>query len=131
MGGILLAIVSKDVLATTITSIAEAELSEDSKDVIATHLFHWGTQLSVSTKAIVVFYLLGHGVIKLSLLYGLWKNKLVVYPLAAGAFFLFSLYPVYRYAMNHSPWLLLVSLIDLIYVYLILYKYRLLKREKG
>lgn len=130
IGGISLLLLSRNIIARIIVLLTQEELTEDSKDYIATHILQFGTNLSLSIKLIIAIYLLSHGIIKLYLLYGLWKDKIKVYPLSAVVFSLFLAYQLYRYQFSHSIWLLILSLIDIIYICLILHEYKLLKSEQ-
>ena len=131
IGGILLLIISQNTITKWVILLTQEELIEDSRDYIATHLLQLGTHFSLSTKLIIALYLVSHGIIKFYLLYGLWKNKLHAYPLSAVVFFLFLVYQLYRYQFSYSALLLVLSMFDVIYIYLILHEYRLLKKSKS
>jgi uncharacterized membrane protein len=128
IGGTILLFISQNIITRGIIAITREELTEDPRDYIATHILQFGTHLSLSTKLIIALYLIIHGIIKFYLLYGLWKDKLSAYPLSAGVFSLFLAYQLYRYSFTYSVWLLILSLFDLIYIYLIIHEYRLTKK---
>ncbi len=130
IGGVFLLAVSRNALTNILLFLTQEELTEDPQDYIATHILQFGTHLALSTKIIIALYLLIHGIIKLYLLYGLWKNKLRAYPLSAVVFSLFLVYQLYRYHFNHSLWLLVLSLFDIIYITLILHEYHVMKKKK-
>ena len=129
IGGVILLFISQNIITKIIISITQEELIEDSRDYIATHILQFGTHLSLSTKLIIALYLISHGIIKFYLLYGLWKNKLSAYPLSAVVFSLFLLYQLYRFGFTHSIWLLILSFLDVIYIYLIVHEYKLMKKS--
>ena len=125
LSGILLLIISQNFITNWIMLLTQEELLEDSRDYLATHLLHFGTHFP---KLFIALYLLTHGIIKFFLLYGIWKDKRMAYPLSAVAFSFFLLYQLYRYLFIHSIWLLLLSIIDIVYILLLLHEYKLLKR---
>ncbi len=129
IGGVDLFVLSQNVITKLVILLTQEELTEDSRDYIASQLLQFGTHLSLSTKTIIAIYLLIHGVVKLYLLYGLWKDKLSAYPASASVFSVFLLYQLYRYQFSHSIWLLILSLIDIVYIYLILHEYKILKKK--
>ncbi len=129
IGGALFLIFSQNTITQWIIRFTQEELSEDSRDYIASHLLAWGMHISLNTKWIIAFYLISHGLIKFYLLYGLWKNKLFAYPLSAIIFSLFMFYQFYRYQFTQSIWLLVLSLFDIFYIILILHEYNILKKK--
>ena len=131
ISGFLIFIISQSLIKKWIVTLTQGELAEDSRDYFATHLLNFGTNFSLSSKLFIAIYLFSHGVIKFSLLYGVWKNKLIAYPLSAVAFSLFLLYQLYRYQFTHSIWLLILSVVDIVYITLILHEYKLLKKKNS
>lgn len=122
---------TKQVLLHFVDWVTKAEFAEDPKDVIATYVLHAVQNLSSSTQDFAGFYLLAHGIIKLWLIIGLLMKKLWYYPVAMIVFGLFIVYQVYRYTLTHSPWLLLITLLDVIVIWLTQHEYKLLKKVLG
>jgi uncharacterized membrane protein len=99
------------------------ELLDDPNDFLSTH---FKEVLNPSPEAQVFggLYLLSHGVVKLFLIIGLWRNKLWAYPAAISVFALFILYQLVRFARTHSVWLLVLTVLDIIVIWLIWHEYR-------
>ena len=90
--------------------------------------------MSVSGQRFAAFYLLGHGVVKLWLIIGLWRERLAYYPIAIGVFALFIVYQVYRYSFTRSVLLLLITLVDVVVIWLVWMQYhdlRQIRRAMG
>lgn len=108
--------------------ITRTEMTEDPHDFVANYLLHAAQGLSVSSQQFAAFYLLSHGGIKLWLIIGLWRKKLVYYPVAIAVFGLFILYQAYRYSFTHSPSLLLITVLDVVVIGLTWFEYQQLRR---
>jgi uncharacterized membrane protein len=63
-------------------------------------------------------YLLSHGVTKIALVAALWMNKLWAYPLTMLIFGGFSVYQMYRYSHTHSVAMLVLTIFDVLLIYL-------------
>lgn len=128
VGGVLIFFITKAYVISTVLSITQEELSEDSKDFIAHYLIIMSNNFSISSQHFIAFYLLSHGVIKLFLVINLFKKKLWAYPLSILVFSLFILYQLYRFSSTHSVWLLLLTLFDIIIIWLTLREYQYIKK---
>jgi uncharacterized membrane protein len=84
-------------------------------------------QFSLSSELFIAFYFLSHGIIKLFIVGYLWKGKLWAYPVGIILFFIFILYQVYRYSFTHSVWLIVLTILDLIIIYLTWSEYQRIK----
>ncbi len=109
--------------------LIQNELIEDPHDFIATHLQHALPVLIANSGWFATAYLLSHGVIKVFLAAGLLRDKVWAYPTAIIVFILFIVYQLYRYAFTHSPFLLLLTLLDLAVVWLTWHEYRYFKKH--
>ena len=116
--------VTKQFLIDLVQGITAAELSEDPRDFIATHLFHAAQDMSVSSQRFTAIYLLAHGVVKLWLICGLWRKKLGYYRAAIAVFIVFIAYQVYRYHLSPSLPLLLITILDVVVIALTWIEYR-------
>jgi uncharacterized membrane protein len=110
--------------------VVNNELLEDPKDFIANYILGAAQHLSVSTQVFAFIYLLSHGVIKLFLIIGLLKNKFWAYKASLIVFTLFILYQIYRYTHTHSVWLVLLTVFDLVVLWLIYREYKYVKLER-
>lgn len=131
VAGLLTYLVTPRFVLALVQTITRAELTEDSRDFVAVHLLHAAQDLSMSSQHFAAFYLLSHGVIKLWLIIGLWRGKLAYYPVAIGVFVLFILYQMYRYSFTHSVLLLLITVVDIVVIWLICLEFRSLRQSHG
>ncbi len=99
------------------------ELLDDPDGFLATH---FSTLLAPSpeTQHFGGLYLLSHGIVKLVLVVGLLRDKLWAYPASLAVFALFIVYQTDRYFQTHSPWLLLLTVVDLVVMWLVWHEYR-------
>lgn len=126
--GLLAYFITRNYLLSLVRAITQTELSEDPRDFLANHLLHAAQHLSISSRNFTAFYLVGHGVVKLWLVIGLWREKMSYYPAAIIVFSLFILYQMYRYSFTQSPLLLLITLVDGIVIWLTTIEYRQMRR---
>jgi uncharacterized membrane protein len=110
--------------------LTREELFPHPSDLIANYLFTAAQHFSVSTRNFTAVYLLGHGVIKLWLIIGLLRGKLGYYPLAIAVFGWFIIYQVYRFTLSHSPWLVLITVVDIVVIGLTWREYRYMRRSR-
>jgi uncharacterized membrane protein len=129
IGGVALAFVSLRTIVSWITWLTQDELIEDPNDFVATHLLNMAQGFSVSTKNFYVFYLLSHGVVKLFLVAGLLKNKVWAYHASLVVLAVFIAYQIYRFTYTQSPGLVLLTIFDLLLMYLIWHEYQLVRRH--
>ena len=106
------------------------ELIDDPEGFFGLHL---STLLAPTHEAQVFggLYLLSHGVVKLFMLVGLWKNKIWAYPGSLALFSLFIIYQLVRYTSTHSTWLLVLTVLDLIMMWLIWHEYRQVLKQSA
>ena len=118
----------------TLTNIAmvliQNELIEDPHDFLATNLQHALPAFLANSGWFAALYLLSHGVIKVILVIGLLRDKLWAYPSAIIVFTLFIAYQVYRYIYTHSIFLILLTVLDLVVIWLTWHEYRYFKEYK-
>ena len=124
IGGILFLFLDPASLNRIIVLLTQGELSEDPQDLIANALLQMAQGFSISTQHFGVFYLISHGVIKIILITLLWKKKLWAYPLGVVVLGLFILYQIYRYFIDPSILLILLSILDVIVIILTIIEYR-------
>jgi uncharacterized membrane protein len=127
-GGIALYLVSTNTIVALVNAATQEELIEDPNDFVATHLLSMAQHFSVATKSFYAFYLFGHGLIKVWLVVGLFRNRLWSYPASLIALTGFIAYQLYRYSYTHSVGLMLLTLFDLFVIALIWHEWRLIRR---
>ena len=128
--GFLLFFIQKSTIINLLGYYAQEEVLEDPKDYIATKITGFASHFSVDTQIFIALYLITHGLVKLMLLYGVYKQKLFVYPLAGGVFFAFALYQIYEYIRTLSLGYLFLVILDFIFIALMIYEYKTLTKEK-
>ncbi len=116
--GILLIFINPARLNQIIIFLTQNELVEDPKDFIANFIINLTRGYSVSSQHFGEFYLLSHGIIKVLLVWLLWRKKLWAYPLTIVVLILFILYQIYRYTYSHSFWLALLTIFDILIILL-------------
>lgn len=117
----------------TLTNFAEAlirnELLEDPHDFLAVHLQHTLPAFLAQSGWFASLYLVSHGIIKIVLVAGLLRDKLWAYPSAIVVFTLFIVYQIYRYLYTHSVFLILLTVLDLMVIWLTWHEYRYFKKN--
>jgi uncharacterized membrane protein len=129
IGGLLLWLTGNDVIVRIVASLTQDELREDRSDFIAQHIMTWANGFSLATQHFYAFYLLSHGIVKLALVTGLLMRKLWAYPASLAVMTLFIAYQLYRYTHTHGIGLILLTVFDLVVMWLVWHEYRLLKRH--
>ena len=128
LGGALLLSVRPPMINHLVRVLTQHELPKDPNDILLRHLVLWSHNFSVSSHVFAAMYLLSHGIVKLFIVASLWKKKLWAYPLGIAFFLIFIAYQVYRYQHTHSVWLIILTLFDIILIYLTWVEYRRVKK---
>jgi uncharacterized membrane protein len=131
VGGVLLQFVKPDILNKWIRLLTQNELVEDPKDLVANLLLRAGQHYSVSSQHFAVLYLLSHGFVKVVLVLLLWRRKLWAYPLAVVVLVLFVAFQVFRWATTHSIFLIFLTALDALIIWLTLAEYKRLQGERA
>jgi uncharacterized membrane protein len=127
IGGILIALISTGQVTSIVKTMTAEQLLRNPHDLIANYLLRSAAELSIATKTFAAFYLLSHGVVKLFLVVSLLRDKLWAYPASLVVLALFITYQIYRFTLTHSPALMVLTLFDLLVIWLILHEYRLIR----
>lgn len=131
VGGLLLLMISPSHLSTLIRQLTQHELSEDPHDLVARYLLTLSKGLTAREQLFGAAYLLTHGVVKLALVFALLKRRLWAYPTALGIFGLFAAYQLYRYTFTHSWYLIVLTVLDAVVIWLTWLEYAKVKVERG
>jgi uncharacterized membrane protein len=123
IGGLLLLLLSPAAIRGTIFFLVHGELKEDPTDLIANLLVH-NAGTVIQTRVPASAFLIVHGVVKLGLVGGLATGKLWSYPAAIVIFTGFTIYQLYQLAHHNSLFLEIISVLDLIVIFLIIAEYR-------
>jgi uncharacterized membrane protein len=103
--------------------LTQNELIDDPNDFLATHIQSLLAGIP-QAEHFGGIYLIAHGIVKVTLVAGLWRNKPWAYPSAIVIMSLFIVYQLVRVAQHHSLPLLAFTLIDCGVVWLIAHEYR-------
>ena len=125
IGGLILLFFKINTLQYIVIFLTRHELLQDPDDLIANWLIDAANHLSLDFKILAAAYLIAHGVIKISLIIALLKNKFWAYPAAISFLLLFIYYQSYRFTLNHSLALFSLTLFDLLVVVLIWRQYKI------
>lgn len=128
-GGLLFYLLSAPSILNWVNLLTQEELTEDPRDFVATHLLSAAQHLTGATQTFYAFYLVSHGLIKVVLVAGLLREKLIAYPLSLIALGAFIAYQLYRYSYTHSFGLILLTIFDLIVIVLVWHEWRLLRKH--
>jgi uncharacterized membrane protein len=131
VGGVLLYVVPASAITHALERLTQHELSKDHSDFIATHLLRFSQQFSSGTKVFAAAYLLSHGVVKLVLVWALYRRKLWAYPAAIAVFAAFGVYQMYRYFVSPSFSMIALTVLDVIIIVLTWIEYGRLRRESA
>jgi uncharacterized membrane protein len=131
VGGLLLFVLKPEMIMGIMGTLIQHELSEDPHDVIASHLARLVQDFSASAQVFAGVYLLSHGVIKVVLVASLLREQLWAYPAAIVVFTLFIAYQMYRYLLEPSTSMIVLSVLDVIVIVLTWLEYRRLQRLHG
>src|SRR5665213_2023176 len=124
VGGILLLLINPDQINHWAARLTEGELSEDPHDFIANHILKTAHSLTGESLAFGAAYLLAHGVVKIILVAEVLRDHLWAYKALIGVTALFVVYQLYRLTDKLSVGLILLTVFDLIIIYLTQNEYR-------
>jgi uncharacterized membrane protein len=112
-----------------VDGITQSELLQNRGDAVAAALLRASQEFSVSSQHFYAFYLLGHGLVKLLMVYGLVRRKMWAYPFALAALAGFILYQSYRISHTHSLGLTFLTVFDCAFMLLVWQEYRLARQR--
>ncbi|MFT3974216.1 MAG: DUF2127 domain-containing protein [Amaricoccus sp.] len=96
----------------------------DHTDWLATTLLHAAQSFSVQAEKFFAVYLFAHGMVKLSLVLGLFRRKRWAYPTSIVVMSMFVAYQMWRFSLTFGLGLLALSIFDSILVALIWREWR-------
>jgi uncharacterized membrane protein len=132
VGGILLLLVDPGQINHFARWLTQGELSKDPHDFLATHILKTAHELTGKALFIGALYLLAQGLIKVFLVYQVFHDRLWAYLVLIGVISLFVIYQTYRLsAVKFSVSLFLLTLFDLLIIYLAQNEYRKHKVRLG
>lgn len=96
----------------------------DHSDWLARTLLHAAQSFSVQAEQFFAVYLIAHGLVKLTLVLGLFRRKRWAYPTSIVVMAMFVVYQMWRFSLTDSLGLLALSVFDTILVALIWREWR-------
>jgi len=124
LGGILLLLISPAQVNRWAARLTQGELSQDPHDLIANHILKSAHHLTGASLAFGAVYLLSHGILKIVLVVEVLRNHLWAYVALIVVTALFVVYQLYRLTSKFSIGLILLTLLDLLIIYLTQKEYR-------
>jgi uncharacterized membrane protein len=118
IGGVLFWFIPPSKMNAIVAILSQHELSHDPDDFIAVHLLRATEKLLSGNKMFATLYLLSHGLTKVVLVVALWMNALWAYPLTIFVLAAFSVYQMYRYSHTHAAAMLILTIFDVVLIYL-------------
>jgi uncharacterized membrane protein len=131
VGGLLLFVVRPETVTGILTMLTQHELSKHPHDIIANEVARLAQDSSPGSEMFAGVYLLSHGVIKVVLVVSLFRGRLWAYPAAMVVFALFIAYQMYRYVLEPSTSMIVLSVLDVVVIVLTWLEYGRLKRVHG
>ena len=130
LSGAALIFLTPERMNTLIGWVSRNELSEDPTDWLMNYLLLFGRTFSVSAQQFSVFYFLSHGLVKLIVLFLLWRRKLWAYPLSIFVFLGFIVYQVVRFTSTHSAMLLVLTVLDAAMIALTILEWQSIRKTR-
>lgn len=124
LGGVLLLLVSPQQIDRLARWLTEGELSQDPHDFIANHILKTAHHLTGDSLIFGAVYLLSHGIVKIVLVFEVLRDHLWAYIALIVVTALFVVYQTYRIIDKFSIGLLLLTIFDLLIIYLTQNEYR-------
>lgn len=131
LSGFLFLFLSPKRISELIYMVSHKELIEDPSDFVMSHLVSLGNAFTIDAQHFASFYLLSHGLVKIAILFLLWRKKLWAYPIAIVMLVGFIAIQLQRYLVTFSPMLLFLTFLDVAMIILTVMEYRNLKKTKG
>jgi len=131
LAGLLLVFTSPAALTGFLAFITQREIAEDPHDRLATYILHSADHFNSGAKAYAVAYLWIHATVKLIAVIGILRNKLWAYPFSLITLGLLMLFQVYSIVVRSSIGMLLLTVFDVLILWLIWREYAKVKPVLG
>lgn len=122
--GTLVVFMSPERISNFIYAVAGVEFTEPQGGLIWKLVAGSLKDFTATSQAVWAFVFLSHGIVKMFLLGGLWKNKLWAYPTSALIFTGFVFYQLYELSVVPSILLWLITIFDIVLIWLIWHEYK-------
>ncbi|MDE2172345.1 MAG: DUF2127 domain-containing protein [Patescibacteria group bacterium] len=131
VGGIAILFVNKTFVLGIASAITADELAEDPHDLISNYIMRAADQFSVPFQHLAALYLLSHGLVVGFLVAGLLLKKLWSYPITVAVLAIFIVYQTYQFVIDHSLWVLGVTILDIIVILFTWHEYTYMKMARS
>jgi uncharacterized membrane protein len=131
IGGVLLLLVPPNQIGNLLKILTQHELSEDPQDLVADALVNAAHGLTLSASLFGAIYLLLHGFVKVVLVWAVLRDFLWAYPWMMAFLLVFIVYQVYQLVVKFSLGMALLTVFDLLILWLTWYEYRMHKSRKA
>lgn len=106
-------------------------LSPNQVSFLAYHLLHASQAIAGHAPYFLFLFLMSHGVAKVTLVTALWFNRMWAYPMMIVMLVLFIAYQLYVMASNPNLFLMLLTLFDVLVIWLTKEEYAKQRSLKG
>lgn len=127
LAGLLLVLTSPASISGFLAFITQREIAEDPHDRLAAFILHSADHFNSGVKVYAVAYLWIHATIKLIAVVGILRNKLWAYPFSLITLSLLMLFQVYSIVVRFSIGMLLLTVFDVLILWLIWREYAKVK----
>lgn len=118
-------------VSALVQTLIQNELVDDPDNFLIQHLNTLAGTISPHAQAYGALYLISHGVVKGILVIGLLRGQLWAYPASLAVLTLFVLYQVVQIVVAHSVPMIILTVFDLIVMWLIWMEYQYVKAKRG
>lgn len=124
-------LVSPSLVHTLLTSISGEAIEHTGRtsQFIAQYVARLDNDLAKTGLAFLIFFLIGHGLVKLILVYCLLKEIVKAYPYALAVLVLFLMYQVYVLIRDPSIGMWVFTILDVLIIYLVWGEWRKLSAK--
>ena len=129
VAGVALSFITYATIQRAIFFFVGNEIAETPRDIFWEYLARSFHNATVAPESFWAFLFISHGVVKLFLAWGLWREKLWSFPLSAVIFTGFVIYQLYQLTYLNSGFLWLITVFDVVLIVLIMHEYR--RRKRG
>jgi len=129
VGGIFLFFISSTFISRIVARVFSHELGDDPRDFLANYAVNFAQNLTIATKEFIALYIFIHGIINLFLFTTVMKKKYWAYPIALVVLCLLIVYQVIRLTHLFSWILCIITIVDVVFIYLMYDQYTHKKRK--
>jgi len=122
--GFLFAFVSYGALRHAALALFGDELTEIPLDLVWRYALRGIHSFTATPQSVWAFIFLSHGFVKLAFIWGLLRERMWAYPSSVAVFALFIMYQSYQLIYIPSFALWLITILDIVVVFLVFHEYR-------